>query len=529
MTGTDRNGREAVAGRGELRDGTAAVVWPRRAGAWLGAIAVGLALTTMVVVILAAFWETRLALSAVRLAAAETAAEAIADDLDHAIALGIPLDRLPGLDTYLDQRMTRLSELRFMAILDSRGVAFHRAGIGRRLEDVLAGVGGGFDPERQGVSEVDGYLIVSLPLRGGAGWVLVASQPAQISQNLMDDLLSTVPFWLGCLVLVGWWAWIMAERGLAEPARVLGRIMRRAVGGGGGGGGRFDTLIVRRTRDAVGDCQWAVNAIAAGLHARERNFLQQAEEVRAAVFEPAVAAKVVELRYAVVGSSNGIGGPPPRRVHGTRRHDADPFAGMVVPAAGLGVVGAFAMASRLEGAPAMGGMALAGLLVLLAGLCAGLSVGRRCVSPRRTALGTVALAAASLIATAALLGTLPKTEAEAATLPLAGGLVAIMGGVIGVAVALATRCRERWAADAGVGGDTGTVGAWGTAALVGVASLGVGYGLINSPLGVFVAGICLCVPAAISALVGGFRMEPAEEPTDGVGRGGEGRAGEGRG
>lgn len=510
MSGTDRRDTGAPAG-----------VWPRRAGAGLATLAVGLALVTMIVVILAAFWETRSSLSAVRLAEAETAAEAIHDDLDHAIALGIPLDRLPGLDAYLAQRMARLSELRFVAILDAEGRVFHRAAIGQRLEEVLAGVGGGFDPSRHAIREVAGYQIVSFPLRDRAGWVLVASQPAQILQSLTDDLLSTVPFWSGCLVLVGWWAWVMAQRGLAEPARVLGEVMERAVRG------RFDILVVRRARDAMGDCQWAANAAAAGLYARERNFLVQAEEVRAAVFDPTVAMKVVELRDAVAGGLVGMGGSPPRRVHGTRMHDADPFAGMVIPSAVLGILGAHAAAARSEALTAPGMMLLAGLVAFLAGLCGGLIVGRGSISSRRTARAAVAVAVGSLAAAALAAGwDVPVAGDRTTILVMAGGLIAIMGGVIGAASALATRCRKRWVAERdGASGTGGPVpGPWGMTALVSMASLGVGRGLTDSPTGLFVAGLALCLPAAISAAVSRFGEEPAEAGGGAVdGDGGEAR------
>ena len=313
---------------------------PRVAPVHLGAtyllpfLAVLLALVVLGVVSLLGFGETRETLTAVRVAGATAAARSIATDLDRAIGYGVPLTELPGVEPYLETRLGSLPELRLFLITGPQGRRLYHSGItASQLDALLAQV----TPERlaeagagEGVArlDIDPFALVRVPLVAGSGAVWAAVEPGEIDRTLTRKIMLSWPFWLGCLLLALAWAAVAARGGVVEPLARLASAMRA------GGEGRFDRLLVRRARDGVGQCLLAFNAIVAGLHARRLGVIEQAEDVRHAVFDQEVAAAAAQAQAnALADLGEGLASPP-ARCRDPRASDADLFA-LNLAAAGM--------------------------------------------------------------------------------------------------------------------------------------------------------------------------------------------------
>ena len=313
---------------------------PRVAPVHLGAtyllpfLAALLALAVLGVVSLLGFGETRETLTAVRVAGATAAARSIATDLDRAIGYGVPLTELPGVEPYLETRLGSLPELRLFLITGPQGRRLYHSGItASQLDALLAQV----TPERlaeagagEGVArlDIDPFALVRVPLVAGSGAVWAAVEPGEIDRTLTRKIMLSWPFWLGCLLLALAWAAVAARGGVVEPLARLAAAMRA------GGEGRFDRLLVRRARDGVGQCLLAFNAIVAGLYARRLGVIEQAEDVRHAVFDQEVAAAAAQAQAnALADLGEGLASPP-ARCRDPRASDADLFA-LNLAAAGM--------------------------------------------------------------------------------------------------------------------------------------------------------------------------------------------------
>lgn len=313
---------------------------PRVAPVHLGAtyllpfLAALLALVVLGVVSLLGFGETRETLTAVRVAGATAAARSIATDLDRAIGYGVPLTELPGVEPYLETRLGSLPELRLFLVTGPHGRRLYHSGVtASQLDALLAQV----TPERlaeagagEGVArlDIDPFALVRVPLVAGSGAVWAAVEPGEIDRTLIRKIMLSWPFWLGCLLLALAWAAVAARGGVVEPLARLAAAMRA------GGEGRFDRLLVRRARDGVGQCLLAFNAIVAGLHARRLGVIEQAEDVRHAVFDQEVAAAAAQAQATALADLGEGLASPPARCRDPRASDADLFA-LNLAAAGM--------------------------------------------------------------------------------------------------------------------------------------------------------------------------------------------------
>lgn len=325
------------------------------------------------------FGETRAALTGLRVAEASAAVRAVRADLNRAIGYGAPLDQLPGVEDYLAERAARLPELRFFAVIGPDGRGLRRAGVSADELDALLSPAivstmvappdgaAGDDVTALTVLAVGRFVVVRAPLRDGGGAVLAGVEPAEITRALTADMWAKWPFWAGCLLLPAAWMAAAARGGVAEPLGRLNAALRAAADG------RFDTLLVRRSRDAVGRSLLAFNAVVAGLYARRQAFVAQADEVRHAVFDMAVADAVAAARDAALADLGDGLAAAPRRLHDPRASDADIFVATLAAAGALGGAAAAGLAGVfLTGAAAAGLVSMAAL-----GVSAGVAARQR--------------------------------------------------------------------------------------------------------------------------------------------------------
>lgn len=412
-----------------------------------------LALVVLVVVSLLGFGETRETLTAVRVAGATAAARSIATDLDRAIGYGVPLTELPGVDTYLETRLGSLPELRLFLVTGADGRRLYHSGItASQMDALLARV----TPElladawaEEDVARLDiaPFALVRVPLVARSGAVWAAVEPGEITRTLTRKIILSWPFWLGCLLLAQAWAAVAARGGVVEPLARLAAAMRA------GGEGRFDRLLVRRARDGVGQCLLAFNAIVAGLHARRLGVIEQAEDVRHAVFDQEVAAAAAQAQATALADLGEGLASPPARCRDPRASDADLFA-LNLAAAGV-MTSTDALVAGQDPLPIL----LVAVWPLLVGLGLGWLIGWRRL---------LAVPVAILFLGVILVNGLAAADSLAALV-----IDGVAAGAVGLAWGLAWRQRRVAKAAGGLGG-----GSW--VLLAGsLAGLALAWGLLG--------------------------------------------------
>ncbi|ALG72172.1 hypothetical protein VY88_01805 [Azospirillum thiophilum] len=391
-------------------------------------------------------------------------AEAVQHDLERAIAYGIPLQRIEGVDSYLQGIAGRNPDLGFLALTGGDGAllqgtataATAAAGAGhldaRGLEALAATLRGLPTPETRAASlqpiERDGLLILRLPVRVGrlsaeggggaasppAGHVLVGVQPGQVRGQIAGELVTVALGGLAVLLLLAELAGVLARASFRAPLCRLSRAMQEAADG------RFATLLGRRPRDQVGRLLFAFNAVVFGLHDRRQRFAAHADEVRAAVFDPEVAAAVERTRLSALDALGPGLEAAPRREVDVRADDVHGFAVLAVAASAMLVLDG--------GTPSATGL-LPAAAAALAGAAAGYAVPARW---RRLAalLVALAIAAAALLVAGLSAGLSAGPATDGWTLPgsLCGGLAA------GLAAGLALSYVRRQTVDGGSGAGT---------------------------------------------------------------------------
>lgn len=329
------------------------------------------ALLTMIAVGLLGTQLAEEQLGETRAAKAAAVAEAVQYDLERAIALGIPLERIEGISAYLKGIQGRNPDLGFLLITGEDGAWMHGAApfaIGR-LDALVDSLRGMAVPATRSAAlqpiARDSFLIVRLPLRaaipaatgaGGAGasgratagHVLVGVQPGQVRSQIAGELLTVALGGVAVLLLLAQVAGALVEASFRAPIARLSQLMERAIAGD------FGTLIGRRPEDQVGRVLHAYNAAVFRVHDRRQRFAAHADEVRGAVFDPEVAQAVEKTRVETLAALGPGLERAPRRVVDPRANDGRAY-GALAMAATLLLVLTGAEAGAAPGALAAGG------------------------------------------------------------------------------------------------------------------------------------------------------------------------------
>lgn len=344
-------------------------------------------------------------------------------DVELAVDLGIPLAEIRGMWEYTAQIPEADPDIRFVVISDRNLQRLHYGGIGRRRLDPLLA-----DPVLEAAAEetldgetaaadavtLDGFSITTLPLldrNRPVGFVHVAVQRKQLRERLFGHIGEAVPLTLLSFLLVLELTGFAYAAGYREPLQRLARLLEAAARSDGR---RFE-LSGRHAGGAVGATMLCFNALMHRLSRRAGRFLSHADEVRRAVFEPAVAAQVAALiESAELGTSGGQAPLLVRRLD-ARRSDMRPalVLGLAIAAA---VPASFA--GLAEWGSALAAAAAAGL---------GIAAGLLALAPGISLLAALALVALSALLAATLAGG-AATLAAWLLLAAAGGLLAGLAG-----------------------------------------------------------------------------------------------------
>lgn len=339
-------------------------------------------------------------------------------DLELALNLDIPLGEIRGMWEYTAQIPASDPDIRFVTVTGPNIERLHYGGIGRqRLDPLLA------DPRVAAAARtalerdvtpadavlVGGFSIVTVPLLkegAAAGFVHVAVQRKQLRERLYAQVGKPLPLTALVLLLVLEIAGFAYAAGYREPLERLRDLLEAAQRSDGG---QFE-LSGRHAGGELGAAMFGFNALMHRLSRRAGRFLSYADEVRRAVFEPAVAAQVAALaEQCELGTIAGSG---PRLL---RRLDARPSDLRPTLVLGLAAAAGLAASAGLEGDPWPAALSLAGLV---AGL----------LLPVTVALVTALLLA--IVAVAVTLG-LPLLPPAVPTLAAAGGLLVGLAGRYG--------------------------------------------------------------------------------------------------
>ncbi len=163
---------------------------------------------------------------------AEAVGRVVASDIDHALDLGIPLNRLRGMDAYLENVMADAGEVTFVVVGDGEGRVLYAAGPdaaeGRRLVERLhAG-----DGRHGSAGRLGDFFHAAVPVdkgtEGGPGVHLGA--PRSLVHDLLKDLSADVltVFLVGLFAAYEILSAVLALK-LGRPLSLIGRAMRRAA------------------------------------------------------------------------------------------------------------------------------------------------------------------------------------------------------------------------------------------------------------------------------------------------------------
>ncbi len=229
---------------------------------------------------------------------AEIVGRGIADRIAFAIGLGIPLEDLVGMETFLDQALDQTPRLRYLAVTDGGGrILFART---RGGTDVAAVLGTGPEPgsgarARPAAAPVDA-VDTALPIRGPNGRVgtlHVGTERDPVNQHAATDPVTLLGlFAVAMVITIEGLGLLLLGVYLPRWQRVAWVMDRAAVGD-------FTWRPPPEVRGAVGRLSRAVALVIARMSERHEELISEAREIAAGQIDRTVPARIeVTVRTA---------------------------------------------------------------------------------------------------------------------------------------------------------------------------------------------------------------------------------------
>lgn len=423
---------------------------------------------------------------------ASAVAHSVRYDVERALKLGIPLDRMEGMPEYIERLLEGNPDIRDITIAGPDGRPLFQHGRGAAVPPEPVAAASTLPPVAASNTlppvAAAGYSISVVPLAQGGGvrgFVHVAVRREEILDRFLENLRPLLAGGLVVLMI----AYELAT--FAAFAFYLTPLARLSVLLAAGGRGDVTTPAGRIGRDDVGRTLMAGNAAVARLHESLSAFRATADNVRDAVYDPDVAGKVEAVRDAVV---QDLGPMPavPARLHPDDPRPTDLHPPLIFLAAGAILVLSLAYPG-IAGGPDPGvaggeGATIRTLIPATAIPAAGVMAAAtwRHVRTAGGERGAVAMATATLLF-ACLALTVRATFGTALTATLAAGLA--LGMVAGAGLGYAGRAGA------------GLPGLWVTARLGSGIAIG---GLAGTLLGGSPLPWTALATAVLLALAGGL-------------------------
>lgn len=217
----------------------------------------------------------------------EQKARALADDLTDqfgkALNAGIPIDKLLGVEEFLDPVLKNNAEVRYIVLADQAGHRLYTSGVRETALDDMMASGVDLMAEQRKLTPVGAYLdyFVPLKIKGAPVGSLhvglgVDYISGQVKSILVDvAVLSFVSFMFISEILLYVVA-VNVSGPLGQIRRVLSRIAK----------GDFTTVVGFSSRDEIGQFTQRLNRAVRYIDERYRRLLDYVAEVRTAHFEP---------------------------------------------------------------------------------------------------------------------------------------------------------------------------------------------------------------------------------------------------
>ncbi|GAA4249385.1 hypothetical protein [Azospirillum formosense] len=306
---------------------------------------------------------------------AEIVGTGIAHDLEKALALGLPLDRMAGMDDYLGEAGAVFPEIKLILVVDGSGRPLFQKSDAARPDLSVRLV-----PAETDWSAL-GLVLQRFPIRQGAvtaGEVLLGrsavAQPANAPRILIDFAVAlSIALALGGLALRTMLnAQVMAPLRLA--ASLEANLARSA----------YDRIAPPVEQSLIGTLLAEMNRVVTGVNDRFARLRSYLAEVRDLSFNKDAAAEVAPLIERI----ERLGRFSPDRLTALAPPDAGSLPYATAFCAGVGGAAAAAMAARhLPPGVALGGV----LLGMAAAVPLALALGRRAPVAGALALGGWAL------------------------------------------------------------------------------------------------------------------------------------------
>ncbi len=150
--------------------------------------------------------------------------------IDAAIELGIPIDRMVGVDWLFDSLKERDPDIAFLAVTDGKKVLFSEGMTGDALERLLARPA---EPSSDGLAPSQslrgGHLVTELPLRNGS--IYLGHNSDALFKPLFDNLVDAGVIVLVSCLLAFEVMLLVVVLNVVEPARAVARALRLLASG----------------------------------------------------------------------------------------------------------------------------------------------------------------------------------------------------------------------------------------------------------------------------------------------------------
>ncbi|ALJ37504.1 MULTISPECIES: hypothetical protein [Azospirillum] len=306
---------------------------------------------------------------------AEIVGTGIAHDLEKALALGLPLDRMAGMDDYLGEAGAVFPEIKLILVVDGAGRPLFQKSDAARPDLSVRLV-----PAETDWSAL-GLVLQRFPIRQGAataGEVLLGrsavAQPANAPRILIDFAVAlSIALALGGLALR-----TMLNAQVMAPLRLVASLEANLARSA------YDRIAPPVEQSLIGTLLAEMNRVVTGVNDRFARLRSYLAEVRDLSFNKDAAAEVAPLIERI----ERLGRFSPDRLTALAPPDAGSLPYATAFCAGVGAAAAAAMAARhLPPAVALGGV----LLGMAAAVPLALALGRRAPVAGALALGGWAL------------------------------------------------------------------------------------------------------------------------------------------
>lgn len=217
---------------------------------------------------------------------AEMVGQSVGAAIEEAVELGIPLDRLVGMDAFLGDVIADNADILYLAVLDPQGRVQHARGLPEGVAELLAPpaagrvaahveLGSAFDTSLP--LNAEGRIVGSIHV--GVDKAFVLGELAEILHDVLTVLVVSI---LATLELLLFFVLVHISAPMRMVREMLGRAAR----------GDFTHLLTLRSGDEIGRFSSSFDRLIRRLNERFFDLRQEAQEIRAGQIDKGVVTRI---------------------------------------------------------------------------------------------------------------------------------------------------------------------------------------------------------------------------------------------